>query len=88
MNEILKVQQLTFTKDPYEDRYTAYTPFGSYGYKRIAGDNIKAYFEFGGSHVGDLVICGNAITAQRACNSDYTARIKEALGMSEVEEAA
>lgn len=88
MNELLKVQQLIFTKDKYDERYVAYTPFGLYGYKRIAGDEILVYFEFGGSQAGDLAKCGNAITAQLLCNRDYTNRIKEALGMGEVEEAA
>jgi hypothetical protein len=87
MNELMKVQMLVFTKDPHEDRYTAYTPFGSYGYKRGSGGNILAYFEFGGSQVGDLALCGDAITAQRLCNGDYTNRIKEALGLGEKEAA-
>ena len=81
MNEILKIPTLTFHKLPDEaNAYGCKTALGFYGY-RVDDDGITVFYDFGFGDQGEMVRTGNAIAAQRACNADFTSRVKEALGM-------
>lgn len=90
MRSILEIKPLVFeaiNDDEGGTFYAANNAFGRYSYHR-GDDGFEVFSHFGDEDCEHFVTTGDAMTAQRACHSDFRARIMESLGLNNQDDDA